>query len=110
LNSKLINYLFWAIVAAEGLFIITAAAIRLLGYPWRGVLGDALFLEGAVLLIVAGLIDMYRSITFDRIRALRKSSFDNPSTEIKKPGRAYIVLLAGIVLCLQGGLLAYSGI
>ena len=90
--------------------LITALAVRLLGYPWRGVLGDALFLEGAVLLIVAGLIDMYRSITVGRIRALHKSGFDDPSTEIKKPGRTYILLLAGIVLCLQGGLLAYSGI
>jgi hypothetical protein len=110
LNLKLINYLLWALIVAEGLCAITAVAIRLLGFPWRGTLGDALFLEGAVLFIVVGLIDMGRSITFGRIRALRKSSFGDPPPEIKKPGRSYMLLLAGLVLFLQGGLLAYSGI
>ena len=110
MNAKPIKYLLWGVSAAEGLFIITAVTIRLLGYPWRGVLGDTLFLEGAVLLIMAGLVDMGRSITFGRIRALGKSSSDGPSFKVKKPGRAYGVLLAGGVLCLQGGLLAYSGI
>ncbi len=109
MNPQLKNYLLWAIIVAEGLCVITAIVIGLLGFPWRRVLGDALFLEGAVLLVTGGLLDIGRSITFGHIRALRKSRFDDGPPEIKKPGRNYVILIAGLVLCVQGGLIAYFG-
>ena len=109
MNPQLKNHLLWAFIAAEGICAITAVAIRLMGFPWRRVLGDALFLEGAVLLVAGGLLDIGRSVTFSHIRALRRSRFGDAPPEVKAPGRNYVVLLAGLILCIQGGLLAYFG-
>ena len=107
MRSKLISYAFWAFVLAQGCGALSATAIGLLGFPWRRSVGDALFLEGAVLLIVGGLIDMSHSITFSRIRALRRSKVSDPPPPIHTPRRNYILLIAGTLLCLQGALLAY---
>lgn len=107
MKPHLKNHLLWAFIAAQGICAVTAIAIWVMGFPWRRFLGDALFLEGAVLLVAGGLLDIGRSVTFSHIRALRTSRFSDAPPEVKAPGRIYLVLLAGLMLCIQGGLLAY---
>ena len=66
-------------------------------------MGDVLFCEGAVLLVAAGLLDVSRSITVAHIRALPRIGEAPPS--VRRPGRAFVLVIAGVLLCLQGALL-----
>jgi hypothetical protein len=109
MNPQLKNHLLWAFIAAQGICAVTAIAFWLTGFPWRRFLGDALFLEGAVLMVTGGMLDIGGSVTFGHIRSLGKSRFGDAPPEVKAPGRNYVVLLAGLMLCVQGGLLAYFG-
>ena len=95
--------LLWALAIAEGVGVLSGLSIELLGRPWRRSIGDVLFFEGAVLLLVGGLLDMGRSITFAHIRALPRIGEAPPS--VRKPGRAFVLVIAGVLMCLQGVLL-----
>ena len=105
LKPKLKSYLLWAVVLAQALCVLSALSIKLLGMPWRKTLGDLLFLEGALLLVAGGLLDLCRSITLAHIRGLHKSRFGEPPSPVKKPGRGYVLLIAGLLLCIQAVLL-----
>jgi hypothetical protein len=107
MRSNLRYYLLWAFLLAEGFSAISAISIGWLGVPWRGSIGDVLFIEGAVLLVAGGLIDVCRSPTFAHIRALSRSRIGDPPPRIRQPNRNYILLIAGLLLCLQGALLVY---
>ena len=102
-----INYLLWGLVVAESLLGTSALVVWLLGLPWQDLLGDALFIEGALLLIAGGLTDVGRSVTVAHIRSLAKRHPSDPPPQIRAPGRRYILLSAGILLCAQGILLVY---
>lgn len=95
--------LLWALAVAEGLGALSGLSIALLGIPWRRSMGDALFFEGAVLLVVAGLLDVGRSITVAHIRALPR--IGEPPPNVRRPGRTFVLVIAGVLLCLQGALL-----
>lgn len=105
MRPRVMSHLLWALVLALGISATSALAIQLLGAPWRRSLGDALFLEGALLLVTGGLIDVGHSITFTRIRGA--SHISDPPPAMRKPSRNYILLIAGLLLCLQGALLAH---
>ncbi len=100
MRSRWISYPLWAFGIAEGLGLLSALAIGLLGLSWRRSLGDALFVEGAILLVAAGVIDLGRSVTVAHIRALRRIGEAPPT--IRKPGRAMVLVIAGLLMCLQG--------
>jgi hypothetical protein len=103
MRSAWVSYLLWALGIAEGVSVLTALCIELAGIPWRSAIGDTLFFEGAVLLVIGGLVDMARSVTFTHIRALPQIGGAPP--RIRKPGRSVVLLIAGLLLCLQGVLL-----
>ena len=105
MRPRVLSHLLWAVVLALGMSATSAVAIQLLGVPWRGSIGDALFLEGALLLVTGGLVDVGRSITVTRIR--NASHISRPPRAMMTPGRNYILLIAGLLLCLQGALLAH---
>jgi len=107
MRSKPIPYLLWAFALAEGFGAVGAISSELLGAPWRRSIGDILFLEGAILLVAGGLIDVSRSVTFGRIRAVLRSQIADPPAPIQGPGRNYILLIAGLLLCLQGMLVVW---
>ena len=97
----------WALVLAEGFFIVDVFIVRLLGVPWRNFLADAMLFEGAVLFIAGGILDLGRSITFAHIRGLRTYRPTDPPAQVKTPGKGYILLIAGIFLCGQAVLIIY---
>ncbi len=74
-----------------------------MGYSWRRTIGDTLFVEGAVLLAIAGVLDLGRSITIRHIRALAHGG-ETPAS-IAGSGRLLILVIAGLLLCGQGILL-----
>lgn len=97
------SYLLWALAIAEGLGVLTGLSVELLGLPWRRLIGDALFFEGAALLVVGGLLDVGRSITIAHVRALPR--IGEPPPSVRKPGRTFVLVIAGVLMCLQGVLL-----
>lgn len=97
------SYLLWAVAIAEGLGLLNALFIELLGLPWRRLIGDALFFEGAALLVAGGLVDVGRSITISHVRALPR--IGEPPPSVRKPGRTFVLVIAGLLMCLQGALL-----
>ena len=107
MRSRLVSYMVWAFLLAQGAGLLSAACIALTGVSWRRTMGDALFLEGAVLLVAGGLIDVGRSLTVSQIRLLQGGRVGDPPPRIQKPGRTYVLLIAGLLLCLQGALLVY---
>ena len=107
MRSRLASYLLWAFLLALGVGLLSAACIALSGASWRKIMGDALFLEGAVLLVAGGLVDVGRSLTVAHIRGLREGRAGDPPPRIQKPGRTYVLLIAGLLLCLQGALFVY---
>ncbi|HSB72323.1 MAG TPA: hypothetical protein VLT62_23585 [Candidatus Methylomirabilis sp.] len=107
MRSRLASYLLWAFLLAQGVGVLSAACIGLAGGSWRRMMGDALFLEGAVLLVAGGLIDVGRSLTVAHIRGLGERQAGDPPPRIRKPGRTYVLLIAGLLLCLQGALFVY---
>lgn len=105
MRSTWMSYLLWAFVIAEGVGVLSGICLELLGIAWRRSLGDALFFEGAVLLVMVGLLDLGRSVTFAHIRALAK--IGDPPPRIRKAGRSIVLLIAGLLMCLQGVLLVH---
>ena len=100
MHSRWAAYLVWAVLITEGVAILSGIAIELLGKPWRRSIGDTLFFEGAILLVMGGLLELGRSITFGQIRALPRVGQEPPT--IRKPGRISILAVAGLLMCLQG--------
>ncbi len=107
MHAWAMNYLVWGLILAESLAGTSALVVWLLRLPWKGFLGDVLFMEGALLLIIGGLTDVSRSVTVAHIRALARRHPSDPPPQVKAPGRRYILLIAGMVLCAQGILLVY---
>jgi hypothetical protein len=107
MRARAIKYLLWSLVLAESLCGTSALVIWLLGLPWQGLLGDLLFIEGGLLLITGGLADVLQSVTVAHIRSLAKRHPSDPPPQVRGPGRRYILLLAGMLLCMQGILLVY---
>ena len=107
MRASSINYVLGSLVLAESLCGASALVLWLLGLPWQGLWGDVLFIEGALLLILGGLTDVGRSVTVTHIRTLTKRKPSDPPPQLKRPGRRYILLLAGIMLCAQGVLLVF---
>jgi hypothetical protein len=103
MRSTWISSLLWGVTIAEALGVLSGICLELLGLPWRRLMGDALFFEGALLLVLGGLLDMGRSITIAHIRALPRIGEAPP--RVRKPGRTFILLIAGVLMCLQGVLL-----
>ena len=104
MTSRAAGPLLWALGLSFGLTALSAAAIYLLGYPWRRTIGDTLFVEGAILLVIGGLLDLGRSITVGQIRALARGG-GGPPSPIPRSGRLCILVIAGLVLCGEGFLL-----
>lgn len=94
------GYLGWSILLAEGVGLLSGVAIELLGKPWRGTIGDTLFVEGAVFLVLGGLLDLGRSITVSQIRRLGRPQDAPPP--VRKPGGMSILVIAGLLMCVQG--------
>jgi hypothetical protein len=94
------GYLGWSIVIAEGVGLLSGVAIELLGKPWRGFIGDTIFVEGGVLLVLGGLFDFGRSITVGQLRRLGRPPEAPPP--VRKPGGLSILVIAGLLLCVQG--------
>lgn len=95
--------LLWAVVIAVGAGLCSGITLHLLGIAWRRLIGDALFVEGALLLVIAGLLDMGRSITFAHIRALPR--IGDPPPSLRARGRTLLLVTVGLLLCLEGVLL-----
>lgn len=104
MHSRWAAYLVWAVLITEGVGVLSGIAIELLGKPWRRSIGDTLFVEGAILLVMGGLLDLGRSITMTQIRALPRVGQVPPT--IRKPGRISILVIAGLLMCAQGIVLA----
>ena len=100
MHSRWAAYLVWAVLITEGAAILSGIAIELLGKPWQRSIGDTLFFEGAVLLVMGGILELGRSITFSQIRALPRVGQEPPI--IRKPGRISILVIAGLLMCAQG--------
>jgi hypothetical protein len=100
MHSRWAAYLVWAVLIAEGVAVLSGIAIELLGKPWRRSIGDTLFFEGAIFLVMGGLLDLSRSITFSQIRALRRVGQEPPT--LRRPGRLSILVVAGLLMCAQG--------
>ena len=98
----------WALILAEGCLVVDVFIVRMLGLPWRSFLPDAMFFEGAFLFMAGGFIDVSRSITFTHIRRLRKYRPTDPPPQVKTPGKGYILLIAGLLLCGQALLIIYG--
>ena len=68
----------WRQHIVRGVFLAAGAAgvgilaVRLLGFTGWDALADTFFLEGAVLLVLSGLVDVSKSLTADHIRAVAK--------------------------------------
>ena len=107
MRSSLGSCLLWGIVLAEVFGVVGVISSEALGVSWRRSIADILFLEGAVLLVAGGLIDMGRSVTFAHIRAVLGLRISDPPAPVQGPGRNYILLIAGLLLCLQGALAVY---
>lgn len=107
MDSKANAHWLWALVLAEGLCAIDGLIIWLLGLPWRSALADAMLFEGAILFVAGGIIDFSRSLTLAHIRGLRAYRPIDPPPRIKTPGQRYILLIAGLLLCVQAMLTVY---
>jgi hypothetical protein len=94
------GYLGWSILISEGVGLLSGVAIELLGKPWQGSIGDTLFVEGGVFLVLGGLLDLGRSITVSQLRRLGRSPEAPPP--VRKPGGMSILVIAGLLLCVQG--------
>jgi hypothetical protein len=105
MRRPVMSLVLWALVLALGMSAMSAVVFHVVGVPWRKSMGDVLFLEGALLLVAGGVIDVGRSITFTRIRGA--SHVSDPPPVISKPSRNYILLIAGLLLCLQGAALVH---
>jgi len=103
MTTRGVGPVLWACGLSVGLTALTAAAICLLGYSWRRTIGDTLFVEGAILLVIGGVLDLGRSITVRQIRALARGGGGPPS--VPRSGRLGILVIGGLVLCGEGFLL-----
>jgi hypothetical protein len=78
--------------------IVTIAVFRWLDTAKSQNIIDILFLEGAVLIVVGGLCDLGKSITFSYIRVLIKSNTSAPPP-INRARLADILLISGLLIC-----------
>ena len=81
MHSRWAAYLVWAVLITEGAAILSGIAIELLGKPWQRSIGDTLFFEGAILLVMGGILELGRSITFSQIRALPRVGQEPPTID-----------------------------
>ncbi len=95
----------WTIAIPQALAILVGLAGGRLGISFRPVFGDALFLGGALLLVLAGLLDITRSLTVAHLRTRPK--IGDPPLAIRRAGRTYALVISGVLLCLEGVLLAH---
>lgn len=100
MHSRWVAYLAWSTLITEGVGVLSGIAMELFGKPWRRSIGDTLFVEGAIFLVMGGLLDLSRSITVSQIRALRRVGQEPPA--IRKPGGISILVMAGLLMCAQG--------
>jgi len=107
MSSGLRTSLIGGLALAEGLCGTSALLIWLLKWPWPRSFGDALFFEGAGLLVLCGAVDLGRSVTFSRVRGLRSSTLHDAPPEVRKPRWRYVLLTAGLLLCVQGAAVVY---
>jgi hypothetical protein len=103
MHSRWVAHLVWSILIAEGVAVLSGIAIELFSKPWRRSIGDTLFVEGAIFLVMGGLLDLSRSITVSQIRGLARVGQGPPT--IRTPGRISILVIAGLLMCAQGILL-----
>jgi len=97
--------LFWTLGIGQAVAILGGLAGGWLNMSFRPVFGDALFVEGAVLLVLAGLLDAARSVTVEHIWTRPK--IGDPPPAIRRTRWAYALVIAGILLCLEGALVAH---
>lgn len=100
MHSRWVAYLAWSTLITEGVGVLSGIAMELFGKPWRRSIGDTLFVEGAIFLVMGGLLDLSRSITVSQIRVLRRVGQEPPA--IRKPGGISILVMAGLLMCAQG--------
>ncbi len=101
------RHLLWGIVLAEAIGGASAAGAWWLGWPGPRPVGDLLFAEGALLLVTSGLAELSGSVTAAQIGALHRSRVGDPPRSPRTPRYRYRILVAGLLLCAQGALLAW---
>jgi len=107
MRTQILTNAFRVLAVAEGVFAATIMGIMWFRIPRCNTLVDVIFLEGGILIAAGGLIDGFRSITLTRIRGIGKHRPLDPPPAVRKPGIGYLLLSAGILLCLQALLLLY---
>lgn len=104
-RGRLGRVLLWTLGIAQAVAILGGLASERLGMSVRPVFGDALFVEGALLLVLAGLLDVTRSVTVAHIWT--RPRIGDPPPSIRRTRRAYALMIAGVLLCLEGVLVAH---
>ncbi len=97
--------LLWALGMAQVVALLGSLAGGRLGMSFRPIFGDALFVAGGLLLILAGLLDIAGSVTAAHIRV--RPRIGDPPPAIRHTRRRYGFMLAGVLLCLEGVVLAH---
>lgn len=105
-RGRLGGVLLWTLGIAQAVAILGGLAGERLGMSVRPVFGDALFVEGALLLVLAGLLDVKRSVTAAHIWT--RPRLGDPPPSIRRTRWAYALVIAGVLLCLEGVLLAHA--
>ena len=104
-RGRLGRVLLWTLGIGQAVAILGGLASERLGMSVRPVFGDALFVEGALLLVLAGLLDVTRSVTVAHIWT--RPRIGDPPPSIRRTRRANALVIAGVLLCLEGVLLAH---
>lgn len=104
-RGRLGGVLLWTLGIAQAVAILGGLAGERLGMSVRPVFGDAIFVEGALLLVLAGLLDVTRSVTAAHIWT--RPRLGDPPPSIRRTRRAYALVIAGVLLCLEGVLVAH---
>ncbi|CAB5138055.1 hypothetical protein D3OALGB2SA_4057 [Olavius algarvensis associated proteobacterium Delta 3] len=96
-----------ALICSTGIFAVNAIMAAYFDFfPWRR-LADAVFLQGGVMILVAGCRDFASSLTVSNIRKLRQhNAFNQPPVKPSSSAGASVILLIGIFLCVQALIVA----
>ncbi len=96
----------WTLGIGHAVAILGGLAGGWLKMSFRPVFGDALFVEGALLLVLAGLLDVTRSVTAAHIWT--RPRIGDPPPSIERTQRTYALVVVGVLLCLEGVLVAHG--
>ena len=106
LQMKIIQKVLKAFILAEIILMLSVTGFLLLDLSLKDLPG-VVFLEGGILFVVGGLMDVRESLTVKNLRLLRASGVHSPPPKYDKTSGLWLLLISGLFLCIQSFLIPF---